>query len=41
MNGLAYNYHGLGDPRAVGALRGKMKEKDPHLVFLEDQTEVG
>lgn len=33
---LAYNCRGLGNPRAVTALKGIVDEKDPDIVFLSE-----
>ena len=36
MNPLAWNCRGLGNPRAVRALRGLRKMKDPKVLFLSE-----
>ena len=36
MKILAWNCCGLGNPRAVRALRGLVKDEDPDIVFLSE-----
>ena len=36
MNPLAWNYRGLGNPRAVRTLRGLRKMKAPKVLFLSE-----
>jgi len=36
MKVLAWNCRGLGNPRAVRALRGLVKEEDPDIIYLSE-----
>jgi len=36
MRILAWNCRGLGNPRAVRALRGLVREEDPDILFLSE-----